>query len=99
MEAMLGRPKPETIPPPRPVTTASILPPGRHRVWVGGIGWGRGMGGRPGAEVAFTDRAGRHWIRRATGRLEEIPKEPFEYFKEWGLFGPYDLQNPEPISD
>jgi hypothetical protein len=80
------------------ITTAAILPSGTHRVFLRGTGWGRGMGGRPGAEVAFTDRAGVHWIRRATGKLEEIPTEPFEYFKEWGLYGPYELQSPERIS-
>jgi hypothetical protein len=23
--------------------------------------------------VAFTDRAGMHWVRRGTGKLEELP--------------------------
>jgi hypothetical protein len=55
------------------------------------------MGGRFGAEVAFTDRAGSHWIRRATGKLEELPKEPLEYFEPSGLYGPYALVTPERI--
>ena len=35
--------------------------------------WARaGAGGRPAVELAFTDVAGRHWVRRAGGRLERI---------------------------
>jgi hypothetical protein len=40
------------------------------------------MSGKGEAEVAFTDRAGAHWIRRATGELEEIAEAPFEYFRQ-----------------
>jgi hypothetical protein len=57
--------------------TLSILPPGRWRVEVPG-GWA-GMSRRPGVEVAFTDRAGIHWIRRATGALDEIQKAPIDH--------------------
>lgn len=74
-----------------PVTTTSILPPGTYRVWVREVGWAR----RPGAEIAFTDRAGNHWIRRTDGQLEELAKPPFEYFSEHGMYGPYELQLPE----
>lgn len=81
-----------------PVTTASVLPGGTYRVWIQGTGWTGIMAGRPGAEVAFTDRAGTHWIRRATGELEELPKPPFEYFQEHGLYGPYELQTPERLA-
>lgn len=81
---------------PPSVTTVSVLPPGRHRVWIMRSGWGI-MTGRIGAEVAFSDRAGHHWIRRATGRLEEIDDEPFEYFGGLGLYGPHDLQTPEQL--
>ena len=80
----------------RPLTTLGILPPGRSRVSIQGR-WTGGLGGRSGAEIAFTDRAGSHWIRRATGKLEELPLEPLEYFKHWGLFGPHDLQTPDPM--
>lgn len=77
------------------VTTASILPGGIYRIWIRGIGWSRIKSGRFGAEVAFTDRAGSHWIRRATGNLIEIPEEPLMYFKQFGMSAPYDLQTPE----
>lgn len=86
----------------KPMTTASVLPPsGTYRVWVHGF-WlnagGGGMGGRSAAEVAFTDRAGKHWIRRATGQLEELPEDPIAYFQRLGLHGPHDLQTPERVS-
>jgi hypothetical protein len=58
--------------PTAPITTASILPSGVHRVWIQGTGWGRVLSGRRAAEVAFTDRAGNHWIRRGTGQLANI---------------------------
>jgi hypothetical protein len=31
-------------------------------------------------EIAFTDARGRSWIRRATGRLESIDKDPVDYY-------------------
>jgi hypothetical protein len=52
------------------------------------------MAGRLAAEVAFTDREGSHWIRRATGRLEELPQEPLEYFQQWDLYGTPRSANP-----
>lgn len=79
------------------VTTASILPSGTYRIWIRGTGWSRIRSGRFGAEVAFTDRAGSHWIRRATGDLIEIKDEPLTYFKEFGMSPPYDLQTPERV--
>jgi hypothetical protein len=79
------------------VTTASILPGGTYRIWIRGTGWSRIRSGRFGAEVAFTDRAGSHWIRRATGNLIEIPEEPLIYFERYGMSAPYDLQTPERI--
>jgi hypothetical protein len=81
-----------------PVTTASVLPSGTYRVWIQGTGWTGILAGRPGAEVAFTDRAGTHWIRRATGELQELPKAPFEYFQQHGLYGPYELQTPKRLT-
>ncbi len=78
-----------------PITTASILPSGTHRVWIWGRGWSGFLSGRLGAEVAFTDRGGSHWIRRATGALEELDQEPFAYFQERGLWGPHALETPE----
>lgn len=63
------------------VALLNILPPGRWRVGVN-IGGPHGNSDRPpfGAELAFTDRAGVHWIRRADGNLEELPQPPFECF-------------------
>jgi hypothetical protein len=75
-----------------PISTASILVPGRWRVWVPGQEWGAGMGLRLGAEVAFTDRAGVHWIRRSNGELQELPEAPVTFLR---LSGPYDWQTPE----
>jgi hypothetical protein len=83
---------------PIPVTTVSILPRGTFRVSVDGVGWSSiAMQGRSGVDVAFTDRAGSHWIRRATGKLEELHQDPLEYFLRWGLSGPYDLQTPRRV--
>jgi hypothetical protein len=81
-----------------PATTLSILPPGRCRAWVAGTGWTGVMGGRAGAEIAFTDRAGAHWIRRASGALDELPADPLTYFQQYNFFGPYELQTPEVIA-
>jgi hypothetical protein len=87
------RPRPESeFPDPIPTTTASILPSGTYRVWIRGIGWWGVLSGRGAAEVAFTDRAGTHWIRRANGQLEELPEDPITHYL--GL-GPHDLQTPE----
>jgi hypothetical protein len=80
-----------------PITTVSILPHGTFRVWITGTGWSGVLSGRAGAEIAFTDRAGSHWIRRADGQLKELLKAPFDYFADLGLYGPYDLLTPERI--
>jgi hypothetical protein len=48
---------------------------------------------QPGAEVGFTDRAGRHWIRRATGALESIPTNAVDYY---GISRPITLETPSP---
>jgi hypothetical protein len=83
---------------PVPITTASILPPGKSLVWISGTGWSGYLSGRSSAEIAFTDRAGAHWIRRTNGQLEELPSEPHKYFGERGLLAPFELQTPEPLS-
>jgi hypothetical protein len=82
---------------PIPVTTASVLPPGTFRIWIRGMGWSAIMSGRSSVEVAFTDRAGSHWVRRATGQLEELNEEPLEYFGHLGFYAPHDLLTPERI--
>lgn len=81
-----------------PATTLSILPPGRFRAWIAGTHWTGVMGGRAGAEIAFTDRAGAHWIRRASGALDELSEDPLTYFQQYNFFGPYELQTPEVIA-
>ena len=80
-----------------PTTTLSILPPGRSRAWIPGTHWTSALAGRAGAEIAFTDRAGSHWIRRATGELDELPVDPLEYFKQFDFYGPYEFQTPESL--
>jgi hypothetical protein len=52
-------------------------------------GWG-GMSRRPGVELAFTDRAGVHWVRCADCNLVEIRQPPVEYYDlalptNWGI--------------
>jgi hypothetical protein len=69
-----------------------ILPPGRFRVEVAG-GW-PGMSRRPGVEVAFTDRSGVHWIRRATGTLDEITAPAIDHY---GLGRPQELVIPDEV--
>lgn len=81
-----------------PITTVSILPSGLHRVWIAGADWHRILSGRAGAEIAFTDAAGAHWIRRASGQLGELAHPPFEYLKRWHFYGPHDLQTPARVS-
>jgi hypothetical protein len=56
----------------------SVIPAGEYHTVVAG-GWRR-MGARPGVELAFTDRAGVHWLRAADGALREIAKPPVEYY-------------------
>ncbi|HMG27655.1 MAG TPA: hypothetical protein VKH36_12670 [Acidimicrobiia bacterium] len=67
-----------------------VIPPGRWRVHVDG-GW-NGMYSRLGVEVAFTDCTGEHWVRRADGRLERLPRGAFDYFE---LSRPLDRTPPE----
>lgn len=69
----------------------SVLPPGAWHVKVSG-GWG-GMGKRPGIEIAFNDRSGRHWIRRSNGTLDEIDSTPIDYLQ---LGRPQSLELPIP---
>jgi hypothetical protein len=81
-----------------PVTTVSILPGGLYRVWISGTGWGRIIPGRIGVGLAFSDAAGAHWIRRATGHLSELAEPPLEYLKQFDFHGPHDFQTPERVS-
>jgi hypothetical protein len=81
-----------------PVTTVSILPPGNSQVWIKNTESSGIAEGRAGVEIAFTDLQGSHWIRRATGKLEEIASEPLEYYATHGLQEPFEIQYPEPFS-
>lgn len=56
------------------------LPPGRFIVDVAGPG-NSPMQGQPGVEVAFTDRAGLHWVRRAMGDIVELNVDPLEHYQ------------------
>ena len=78
-----------------PITTVSIVPGGLYRVWISGTGWTRILGGRGGVEIAFSDASGAHWIRRGTGRLDELAVSPLEHLQQAGLFGPHEFQTPE----
>jgi hypothetical protein len=82
-----------------PVTTAGIVPPGTWRVWIRGKGWTSIMSGRGGVDVAFVDRIGVSWVRRAMGPLDQLPMRPLEHFGKHGLFGPHEFQVPESAND
>lgn len=79
-----------------PRTSVVLLPPGRW--WVPVPSWGMATAYRPAVEVAFTDRIGNHWVRRADGTLEELPSSPLEYYGDFGMHGPHNLVNPEPYT-
>lgn len=81
---------------PPPISTAAVLPPGKFRTTVRSVLHSM-LGARPAAEIAFTDAAGRHWIRRAAGQLEELKETPLRYFAKHGLCGPHELTTPDPI--
>jgi hypothetical protein len=65
------------------------LPPGAFVVSLPGD-WG-GMHRHPGVEVAFTDAAGLHWIRRASGAVDSIPEDPLDHY---GIAQPVDWEVP-----
>ncbi len=69
----------------------SILPPGKWIIEIRNQGFD--MHKRPGIEIAFTDRAGYHWIRRANGRIQEIAKNAINYYE---LDRPQNLFVPAP---
>lgn len=74
------------------IASVHTLPPGRWRVLVG-MGWA-GMSRWPGAEIAFTDAAGGHWIRSADGHLRGIRADPRQFY---GLGYPAIYQDPRPL--
>jgi len=59
-------------------STFGVLLPGD---WLGEVPRPEGgMNIQPGIEIAFTDHNNKHWIRRANGLLEEIPKSAIDYY-------------------
>lgn len=66
------------------------IPPGRSRTYVPG-GWA-GMSKRAGIEIAFTDQAGRSWLRYSNGYLQPITTEPIAYY---GLSLPQESRRPK----
>lgn len=57
----------------------SCLPSGRYYIRI--PHGGGGMMKRFGLEVAFSDAAGRHWIRYGTGALESLPVDAPTYYQ------------------
>jgi len=68
------------------------LPPGRWAVTLPMDGGWSAPQARPGAEISFTDRAGAHWLRRATGALQELKAKPLQHY---GIGRPLDYQTAE----
>lgn len=74
------------------------IPPGRWSITFP-TSW-PGMFRQPGIEIAFTDSAGSHWIRRANGGLEQITKSPFNHYNivqpvaHWALSSNSDRGSP-----
>jgi hypothetical protein len=75
---------------PVPGGIVTPLPPGRWKIDV--PPYSGGMNKVPAVEMAFTDQAGRHWIRRAHGQLEEIPLDPITHY---GIHRPFGYLIPE----
>ncbi len=58
----------------------SIVPPGRFHLTLH-RGFGSGMGSHMAIEIAFTDAAGKYWVRRASGRLDELTVDPVTHYQ------------------
>ena len=61
-----------------PPATFAVLPPGRYETLL--HGWDAGMNRRAGVELAFTNAAGHHWIRRSSGQLVNLKVPPADYY-------------------
>jgi hypothetical protein len=72
--------------------TLSVLPPGRHYTTVPAAP--KLLFSRYGVELAFTDRAGVHWLRTTGGSLKQISKPPPDYYE---LHKPVDWTVPEKV--
>jgi hypothetical protein len=60
-------------------TLVGIVPPGMLTKTI--PHGGAGMMMRFGLEIAFTDKAGAHWIRTVDGKLKSIPKAAADYYE------------------
>lgn len=67
----------------------TAIGPGNWRVVIPSD-WGTMMA-RPSCEIGFTDAAGRHWVRRGTGRLVRIRRSAVDHY---GIARPVDFQPP-----
>jgi hypothetical protein len=66
--------------------SVSVLGPG-ETVDISIVQWGGGaMGRREDFELAFTDNAGRHWVKPARAQLRELDQQPQEHY---GFRRPY----------
>lgn len=75
------------------VRMLGTLPPGAFVVALPGD-W-HGMYAHPGVEIAFTDVNSLHWIRRATGAVEEVRDDVVNHY---GLPQPVDWEEPVPAA-
>lgn len=65
---------------PQSVVALGALLPGEWEVMAPQVDTGIVGTPRLGAEIAFTDRFGTHWIRRSTGSLEEVSTNAISYY-------------------
>ncbi len=56
------------------------------------------LSGGLGVDIAFADREGISWNRRASGELEELDKSSLEHFQDFGLHGPYGFTPLEAVT-
>ncbi len=71
-----------------------VLPPGNFSLILDGPS-NAPMQGRLGVEIAFTDGAGRHWVRRVpSAKLESLDIAPVEHYKIGRPLPPYDQAIP-----
>lgn len=56
----------------------SVVPPGTCQLSI--ESGGHGMNLHLGLEIAFTDSASHHWVRKGNGELAEIAKNPVDYY-------------------
>lgn len=76
---------------PDPYIVTAIVPPGTWCLWLQGSPPSV-LSGRRGVDVAFVDRNGTSWIRRAMGQLEELNERPLQHLGPHGLHPPYDYR-------